>query len=625
MFNNKRRRSLSDQDDTLLNEDEESREEKKLKEFTVDEVIEDIGFGKFHILAVCIAGLVWMADATEIMLLSFLSPSLRCTWELSEEEEASLSTAIFLGMMIGSTFWGTLSDRIGRKPGIIAALLIILAAGIGSAFSPNYLVLLVLRTCVGLGASGGHVAITWLSEFTPVDKRGTLILFTELFFAAGSILEAFLAWLTLTTSDLESWRWLLGYTCIPVAFVFLLALFIPESPRYLIVNGKTQEAKLVLDRVAMINGLSRCCNNQVENVSDDGDDATQKKKNRFHQQEYSLVAFKDQDEPKYSKTTNIVKALFSPGLRRTTFLLLAIWLVSAFFYYGVILLVVELYSTGDGHCTVDGLINNTSVNVTNCSPIPDDKYLDVAITSSAEIPGVVLSLIAMEKIGRKKTIVFEFFVLGVLIFALYACMPPIALTVILFLLRAIITGAYQVIYAYTPEVYPTFLRSSALGICGSFARIGGMITPFVAIALFEVPEYGALYTLLVYGFSALLAALCALFLTKETMGQKLKDHLEEVDMEVDVTRKPIKSSVSSSQQQPDAKPKRSTTAGFSPSQSFIKKETNHDDHNNNDDDDDDKTLTKGDHEQIRIDDDDDIDTDHHTITLDHGHEKLRQS
>lgn len=92
------------------------------------------------------------------------------------------------------------------------------------------------------------------------------------------------------------------------------------------------------------------------------------------------------------------------------------------------------------------------------------------------------------------------------------------LTLILFLGRGVIAGLFQAAYVYTPEVYPTNLRSIGVGGCSSLARLGAMCTPYVAQVLFQASVGQAVA---VYSAFALLASVACIFLPYETRGNDL--------------------------------------------------------------------------------------------------------
>lgn len=83
--------------------------------YTLDEALTSVGFGKFQGFALVFAGVGWLADSMEMMLLSFIGPAVQSEWKLSPSEESLLSTAVFAGMLVGSFLWGLVSDSYGRR------------------------------------------------------------------------------------------------------------------------------------------------------------------------------------------------------------------------------------------------------------------------------------------------------------------------------------------------------------------------------------------------------------------------------------------------------------------------------------------------------------------------------
>lgn len=94
----------------------------------------------------------------------------------------------------------------------------------------------------------------------------------------------------------------------------------------------------------------------------------------------------------------------------------------------------------------------------------------------------------------------------------------------LFFARGIIAGVFQAAYVYTPEVYPTTLRAVGVGSCSAMARLGAMITPYVAQVLLKS---SILTAVMIYGSAAILAALACLMLPIETSGKDLADNIQE--------------------------------------------------------------------------------------------------
>jgi len=86
-----------------------------METYTTDDALTLIGFGKFQALVLTYAGMGWLTEAMEVMLLSFLGPVVREEWNVSPQDESLLSSVVFAGMLIGACAWGFISDRYGRK------------------------------------------------------------------------------------------------------------------------------------------------------------------------------------------------------------------------------------------------------------------------------------------------------------------------------------------------------------------------------------------------------------------------------------------------------------------------------------------------------------------------------
>jgi len=114
-------------------------------------------------------------------------------------------------------------------------------------------------------------------------------------------------------------------------------------------------------------------------------------------------------------------------------------------------------------------------------------------------------------------------VTGVCILLVSLCLG-FGTVVMLFIVRGLITGAFQASYVYTPEVYPTSVRSTGLGLCSTMARIGGVLTPYVAQVFIGVSDY---LSLGLYSLVALLAGGACLMLPIETSGRVMPESVAE--------------------------------------------------------------------------------------------------
>jgi MFS family permease len=164
------------------------------RSYTVDDALLALGFGNFQILVLVYAGIGWISEAMEMMLLSFVGPAVQSAWNLSSHQESFITSVVFAGMLIGAYSWGIVSDQHGRRKGFLITATVTATAGFLSAFSPNYISLILLRSLVGLGLGGGPVLSSWFLEFVPAPNRGTWMVIFSAFWTVGTIFEASLAW-----------------------------------------------------------------------------------------------------------------------------------------------------------------------------------------------------------------------------------------------------------------------------------------------------------------------------------------------------------------------------------------------------------------------------------------------
>ncbi|KAI5078666.1 hypothetical protein GOP47_0006337 [Adiantum capillus-veneris] len=464
--------------------------------FSVEDAVESMGFGKFQALVLVYAGMAWVADAMEMMLLSFVGPAVQKSWNLTPSEEGMITSVVFIGMMFGAYFWGALSDLKGRRSGFLFTAVVTFAAGLLSAFSPNYYVLLFLRGIVGVGLAGGAVITSWFLEFIPTSNRGLWMVLISVFWTIGTVAEATLAW---TIMPSLGWRWLLGLSSAPLLVLLVFYPLVPESPRYLMAKNKADEALDVLRWMARVNKKAL----PVGQLDQE-----------------SAVAVHDHGKGDlFNEAVRLVKALFSPSMIRSTLLLWLVFFANAFTYYGLVLLTTQL-SDPASSC---GSAVNAAQTVGS-----SDLYKGALVTSFAELPGLLVSAAIVDRFGRKKSMSALFLVCGAVLAPLIQPLASTTTTFLLFMGRACITGTFTIVYIYAPEVYPTELRATGLGVANSFARIGGVLCPLVAVELVKNCELALAVALFVA--VPLLGAVAVAFLPIETSGRLLTDTVEETKL-----------------------------------------------------------------------------------------------
>lgn len=392
---------------------------------SVEQGIQAAGVGRFQYRLFMIFGLVWMADAMQVLSIGFSAPSIAQTFGIPVPQALQTGTLFFVGMLVGAFAFGRLADRIGRRPVLLAAVVIDACFGVASAFAPDMAWLLALRFLTGIGVGGTlPVDYTMMAEFLPSDRRGRWLVMLESFWAIGTILLAILALVALRWGA-DAWRIIFFVTGLPALIGVVLRWYVPESPMYLHRSGKSGQARAVLELVARINRRT-----------------------------VTIAPLVPERTEKPS-----VFALFSSKLRRRSVALLVAWALVSIAYYGVfVYLPIKLAGAGFGF-------------------MRGQEFL--ILLALVQLPGFALAAYGVERWGRKPTLV------GFLLLSALGCMfyslgsTTVVVVGSTLLMSFALLGTWGALYAFTPEVYPTALRASGMGLAGAVARFGGLLAPTI--------------------------------------------------------------------------------------------------------------------------------------------------
>jgi MFS transporter, putative metabolite:H+ symporter len=436
---------------------------------TVQDAIDRIGFGAFQRRLFLVCAVTWAADAAEIFLLSFALPGFSDEFGLTGGQAGLVVTATFAGMLLGAWFWGTLSDRIGRRTGFQLTVAVFAVFGLASAFAPGPVWLAVLRFATGFGLGGAlPLDFSVFAEYLPTRNRGRWLVLLESFWAVGTVMAAGLALVVMPTLG---WRWLLATSAVAAVLVLWVRRRVPESARYLVSRGRTDEAAAILERVATDNGAPRL---------------------------YASVVV-----PAGESVGTPTSALLAGGLRRVTLSLWSTWLLIAFAYYGIFVWLPQVLSDQYGVL---------------------DSQLYVFFIAVVQLPGYFSAAWLLERWGRLPVLRVYLAISGLATFLWAVAGGTSTVLVAAGLMSFFSLGAWAALYAYTPEVYPTQIRTTGMGAASGMARVGGVVAPLVGGALFAVSLVAALS---VFAVAFLAAAAVVMSLRRETRGQPLSDTLAE--------------------------------------------------------------------------------------------------
>lgn len=424
------------------------------------------------ILFLC--GIGWLFDAMDQGMVAGVMASIGKDWALSTGQLGVLGSSAMLGMAIGAALSGMAADRWGRRTVILWVLIIYGVASGLSGFSTNFTMLVILRFFTGFGLGGElPAASTLVSEFSPTRIRGRNVILLESFWAWGWIVAALVAYLLI---PVYGWRIGFWVGACPALFAAVIQRAIPESPRYLELRGKNDEADKIVSRMEKQAGI---------NYKPETDSETAPQKvNNVH------ISFAD---------------LWSKKYIASTIVLWVIWFGLNFGYYGFVLWTPTLL-VGKGFALVK-------------------SFQFTLIMCLAQLPGYASAAYLVERIGRKKVLVV--YLLGTALSAWLFGHAGTANQVLLYgcLLYFFSLGAWGCTYAYTPEVYPTVARATGSGWAAAFGRLGAflapMIVPIIYSAYGEAAGYTNVFIMLTLVFA--IVAIVVGIIGKETMGKSLEE------------------------------------------------------------------------------------------------------
>eukprot|EP01104_Vermistella_antarctica_P003225 TRINITY_DN1339_c0_g1_i1.p1 TRINITY_DN1339_c0_g1~~TRINITY_DN1339_c0_g1_i1.p1 ORF type:complete len:580 (+),score=72.99 TRINITY_DN1339_c0_g1_i1:220-1959(+) len=501
-----------------------------------EEALNRIGYGRFQWELLMICGWANAADAIEILAVSFALPDIAQEFHLTSTDQAILTGVLFLGMLIGGWTCGIIADRYGRRPGFLYTLFLNSLFGMLSCLAPTSFTLVAMRFMSGVGVGGSiPIVFAYFAEFLPVERRGTYMVFLAAFWMVGSIGTAGLAWLVIPR---QSWRPFFFYCGIPsLVCVLLIYKWAPESPRYLLLKGRTDEAKEILNCVARVNGSSFQFNPQdrllagcdkvpqsdvessyvqsspsaihargasretLATSEDESDTAPLRPAQVGSSQHTDPVTRNDiDDENDENGWLRMVLRLWGPDLIRTTVILSVVWASISYGFYGLTLWLPSFFKS-------KGL------------PMPD-VYQNSFLVALANLPGNIAAAITVEVWGRRLTLAVSMVLSGVAAIAFVFAESPFQVTAVGCAFAAVSVGGWNALDIVSSEMYPTSVRSGGLGYLTAVGRLASIVA--VCMNSFMLTTSPAI-PLTITAVGMIGGGLVSFFLPYDTVRRQLQD------------------------------------------------------------------------------------------------------
>ncbi|MGO4278516.1 MFS transporter [Cupriavidus sp. RAF20_2] len=419
----------------------------------------------------------WFFDSMDLGLMTFVLGSIKAEFGLTAAQAGMLASSSFLGMFLGAAIAGLLADRFGRKPVFQVSMIFWGVGSLMCGLADNVTTLMLYRVLLGFGMGMEFpIGLSMVSEIVPAKSRGKYVAILEGFWPIGFIAAGAMTYFLL---PMIGWRGIFIALAVPAVFVFVVRRMVPESPRWLEDVGRKREADAVMAGIEQ--RVERAWGHALPPVA-----ATYR-------------------SPQPTNRKARFMELWSGPYARRTIMLWSVWFFALLGYYGL--------TTWLG-----ALLQQAGYAVTK-------SVLYTVYISLAGIPGFMFSAWLLEKWGRKPTCALMLLGSAVAAYAYGQAavhkVPVEQLIAAGLCMQFFLFGMWSVLYAYTPELYPTRSRATGSGFASSIGRIGSLAGPYLVGVLLPVTGQGGVFTLGALSFAV--AAAMVLMLGVETRGRALEE------------------------------------------------------------------------------------------------------
>ncbi|KAM6475147.1 organic cation/carnitine transporter 2-like [Liasis olivaceus] len=393
-------------------------------------------------------------------------------WKLvcDNDWKAPLTVSLlFVGVLLGSFISGQLSDRFGRKNVLFLTMGIQTGFSFLQVFSTSWEMFSVLFLIVGMGQISNYVAAFVLGA--EILGKSVRIIYGTLgvciFYAFGYML------LPVGAYFIREWRLLLMALTIPGLLYFPLWWFIPESPRWLLSQGRIQEAEDIIRKAA--------------------------EKNHVVAPEviFDLAELQDLNS-QVQQSCSILDLVRTKNIRTVTIMCVILWMVISIGYFGLSLDTPNLHG---------------------------DIYLNCFLSAVIEIPAYTVSWLLLQNLPRRYSMAGVLFLGGCVL--LFIQLVPAHLSVLSIILvmtgKFGITASFSMVYVYTAELYPTVVRNMGVGASSMASRIGSILSPYFVY----LGAYDRFLPYILMGSLTVLSGILTLFLP-ESYGTPLPETIEQM-------------------------------------------------------------------------------------------------
>ncbi|KAF0964476.1 MFS transporter [Rhodococcus sp. T7] len=456
---------------------------------TLSATLENLPLSRKHLIVWAMASVGFMIEAIDLTIVGAVLPVLSKHFDLSSFSVGLISDAALAGYMIGVASVGILADRLGRARMMRTTILVFTVLTLASAFAWNTESFGVLRFLAGIGIGGEAALLTpYIIEVMPRKYRGRLAGLGDTFFTVGLPVATLIGLIIIPLSD-DGWRWALLMAGAPALYVLFMRRNVPESPRWLELNGRGDEASEI------VRSLGGSWRPTAQSEQSDNAGAAHK-----------------------ASLRHAITAVWSRQFASRTARIWGVWFFLQMVYYTFLLWLPSML-VGRGYSLVDSLQYTLIMN------------------AAAIFGGITMSFVQESRLGRRYTLAMLFGLSVIAAIGFSMADSTAAIVVAGSAMSFLMNGCFAVLYTLTPESYPTAIRSSGQGCASMFGKVGALLGPVAVGAALPIFEMSGVFVGAAIALSICL--LCVVGL-RETRGRSVDDEeANQADRVSQVNRSPM--------------------------------------------------------------------------------------
>ena len=408
-------------------------------------------------------------------------------FELSAAMKGLAASSALLACILGAGLAGTLSDMLGRKKVLVISAVLFLISAIGTALPQNLLQFIIFRVIGGIGVGAASMTSPmYIAEISPARMRGRMVSVNQFAIIFGMLVVYFVNYFiegqgTEDWNIQTGWRWMFGSEAVPATLLLIFLFWIPESPRWLTKQDRSEQALIILSRV-------------------DGD--------LYAQEEMKQI------QDAMSRESTSLRQLFHPGMRIV--LLIGVILavlqqvtgINVFLYFGS-----EIFEKLGGE-TIDAAL------------------LQQVVVGAVNLLFTVLAIWTVDKFGRKPLMIIGSIGMGISLFAMgfAGAYQATGLWLLFFVLVYIASFAISVgpvTWVILSEIFPTKIRGRAMGIATVCLWVANSIVsqtfPMMDESPFLVEKFNHGFPFFIYGAMCVILVAFVGWAVPETKGKTLEE------------------------------------------------------------------------------------------------------